>query len=160
MAAQVSLAQRTLVTVVLTAILVGAYAAVALVGLAPLPQSLRTLAAEQRVGRGYAFVSGYYVVVQPFEALGSGLPPYELTGDLAGRSPHVRVKPDLSDLRPGRVAALVDKATGDGTDLAPYAVKTIGLWDRFVDVAVASGLVGLALLFWLSGYAATMLGRR
>ena len=140
----------------LLGLLVVAYAALGLGGLTPMPRSVTSLAAEQSVGRGFAVVSGRYEM-QPFVANGVGLPPYALA-DRGGSK--IRVLPTLRDLRPYPIVALLDLATGDGSQWNPYVIRTIGSVAVVVTTAVIIGLVLCALAFWAAGPIALSLTRR
>src|SRR5215469_13697289 len=140
------------------------YLVLVLASLAPWPRSLGDIARSQAPHRGYALVSGYYLS-QPFMANGNGLPPYafgdESTREHSGAS--VRVTPTLADLRAYRVIALIDLATGDGTEWSPYVIHTVGSVTSVVLSTVVGILVLAALLFWAAGAvaaAATPTGAR
>lgn len=149
------LGTRVLVSIALLALLAIGYGAFGLAGLAPLPRSIASLAAEQRVGRGQAIVIGLYEV-QPFVANGNGLPPYALK-DKGGSKIHV--SPTLADLKAVPVVVSVDLATGDGTEWNPYAVHTIGS-TVFAAAGASIGVIVLcALVLWLAGPIALALGR-
>jgi len=133
------------------------YLVLVLASVAPWPRSLGDIARSQTPHRGYALVSGYYLA-QPFTANGNGLPPYafgdESTREHSGES--VRVTPTLADLRAYRVIALIDLATGDGTEWNPYVIHTVGSVASVVLSTVVGILVLAALLFWAAGAAAAV----
>lgn len=136
------------------------YGALAFAGLAPAPASLSALGGSRAIERGYAIVAGYYVVVQPYTAVGNGLPPYYLASDPSASGPKVRVLPTLADLKAERVVAIVDTSTGDGTSMAPYVVHTVAGWDLFFWLAIAAAAAALALLLWLGGLVGLLLPTR
>jgi hypothetical protein len=122
-----------------------------LAGAAPLPRSIAALADANKPGHGRALVFGYYVA-QPFMSLGgASLPPYAFADSTTGASKSVRVMPTLGDLRAGRVAGIIDTATGDGTQWSPYVIHTLSSFGNFVSAVVAGLLVLFALGWWLAG---------
>jgi len=139
-------------TVGLFALVALTYGALAAGGLVPWPRSIATLAQPGAQHRGYALVSGYYLA-QPFIANGNGLPPYAFgdasTNARSGAS--VRVTPTLADLRAYRVVAVIDLATGDGSEWSPYVIRTVGSVTSVVLGCVVGILVLAALLFWIAG---------
>jgi len=139
----------------LLGLIVLAYGALGLGGLVPLPRSISSLAAERNVGRGLAVASGLYEM-QPFVANGVGLPPYAFTDRRASK---IRVAPTLRDLRPYPVVVLLDLATGDGSQWAPYVIHTIGSVAAVVSGAAIVALVLCALAFWAAGPIALALPR-
>lgn len=146
------MARRVGLTVAAVAVLALAYVAFALGGLAPWPRSLSSIAGAGAPHGGYALVSGYYITV-PFVSNGNGMPPYAFSDmpNLA-RGESVRVAPALGELRAYRVIAVIDTATGDGSEWNPYVIHTVGSVTVVVVAALAGGLMLLALLFWLAGY--------
>jgi hypothetical protein len=150
---------RLLWTAVLLAALALGYALAGFAGLVPLPASVHSLAQQSDRGRGYALVSGWYLGL-PFTANGNGIPPYVFSGELGVDTMHlpsgvvVHVAPTLGDLRAYRVVAVIDTATGDGSTWSPYVIHTVASVSAFVGTAIVAGLVLIALLFWIAGYAA------
>jgi hypothetical protein len=146
-------------TVVLLAVLAIAYALAGVIGLAPLPRSVSSLAQANEHGRGYALVNGWYVGL-PFTTNGNGIPPYVFSGKLGIDTSHlppgvvVYVTPTLADLRADRIVAVIDTATGDGSKWSPYVIRTVASLNVFVIAAIIAGLVLVALLFWVAGYIA------
>jgi hypothetical protein len=150
------LAKRIVWTGAFVALAAIAYAALAFAGRVPVPRSVASLEREGAPHNGYALVSGYYITL-PFVANGNGLPPYafgETSAAGGAVAPAVHVSPALSDLRAYRVVALIDTATGDGSEWNPYVIHTVGSVTVVVVAALAGGLMVIALLFWLAGYAA------
>ncbi|HME80627.1 MAG TPA: hypothetical protein VKF82_00975 [Candidatus Eremiobacteraceae bacterium] len=152
---------RLRVAAAIAVVLIAAYAALALAGFAPWPRSIVSIAGADAPHRGYALVSGYYLA-QPFISNGNGLPPYEF-GEPVGthaQAASVHVAPALSDLRAYRVVAVIDTATGDGSEWNPYQIHTVGSVDSVVLGATAGGAMLLALVFWGAGYIAMMMPAR
>ena len=147
------LSARLAWTLLLLALIFIGYAAAGAAGLIPLPRSMSSLAGSDRVGRGYALVTGNYYT-QPFVSNGNGLPPYAFGG--ADSATRVHVTPSEADLRAYKVVAVIDLATGNGSEWTPYVVHTIGPFGTFVAGLVVSGLVLVALLFWIAGYIALL----
>lgn len=150
---------RLLWTTVLFAVLALGYVVAGVAGLAPLPRSVRALAQDSGHAHGYALVSGWYIGL-PFTANGNGIPPYVFSGQTGVDTLHmppgiaVHVTPTLADLRAYRVVAVIDTATGDGSNWNPYVIHTVASVSAFVGTAIVAGLVLVALLFWLAGYVA------
>jgi len=155
----VPMSARLLWTAVLLAVLVLGYVLAGVVGFAPLPASVRSLAQAGGRAHGYALVSGWYLGL-PFTANGNGIPPYVFSGRVGVDTSHlppgiaVHVTPTLADLRAYRVVAVIDTATGDGSNWNPYVIHTIASVSAFVGTAIVAGLVLVALLFWIAGYVA------
>jgi hypothetical protein len=147
---------RLLWTAVLLAVFVIAYVLAGVVGLAPLPRSVRALAHDSERHSGYALVSGWYLGL-PFTANGNGIPPYVFSGQLGvdtSRLPSgvvVHVAPTLADLRAYRVVAVIDTATGDGSKWSPYVIHTVASAGVFLGTALVAGILLVALLFWVAG---------
>jgi len=154
--ATVTLGARALWAGVLLVLLALAYGALGLGGLAPVPRTIESLATDQRVGRGQAIVVGLYEV-QPFVANGNGLPPYALRDSIGWK---IRVTPMLRDLRSVPVIAMVDLATGDGSEWSPYVIHTIGPIDAVASGAVVAALGVCALALWAGGPLSAVLRRR
>ena len=156
---QVPMSARLLWTAVILAVFALGYALAGVAGLAPLPRSVRALAQQTEHGHGYALVSGWYLGL-PFTTNGNGLPPYVFSGELGidtTRLPAgvvVHVAPTLGDLRAYRVVAVIDTATGDGSKWSPYEIHTVASVSAFAGTAIVAGLVLIALVFWVAGYAA------
>ena len=136
-----------IVILVILAIVYGVLSALAVL---PMPSSIPAIAGRQSVGRGPAIVAGYFIS-QPFTSLGSGLPPYVLATDTKSGSPSIHVKPTLADVKSGRVAAVVDTATGDGTRWSPDVVRTIADWNVFLAALAAAIIILIAVALWLGG---------
>ena len=148
---QPTLAQRAVVAlgIVIAAIIV--YAVIAFAGLLPRPADLGTLANSKNVGRGPVLVSGFFVT-QPFVSYGGvTLPPYAFAATAAKDAPSVRITPTLRDLHAGRIVAVIDTATGDGTAGSPYVIHTIGVYNVFVDGVIVAGLILILLAFLIAG---------
>jgi hypothetical protein len=156
---QVPVGARLVWAAALLAVLAIGYAITGIAGLAPLPRSVRALANEGGHARGYALVSGYYMGL-PFTANGNGIPPYVFSGHVGIDTAHlppnlvVHVAPTLADLRAYRVVAVIDTATGDGSQWSPYVIHTVASVSAFVGATIVAGLVLIALLFWIAGYIA------
>lgn len=156
----VSLVERGIAALIILAIVVALYAVLGLVGLVPVPASVASLEHQQQVGRQKVIVSGYYIT-QAFVAMGgASLPPYVFASTAQPNAPGVHVTPTLADVKAGRVAVLIDTATGDGSEGSPYAVHTLGRWDAFVSWVVVGCVVAVAFAFWLAGSVATLARRR
>lgn len=140
-----------MVALVIVIALIVAYAVIAFAGLLPKPADLGTLAASQTVGHGPVLVSGFYVA-QPFVSYGGVmLPPYAFSATAAKDAPSVRITPTLHDLHAGRVVAVIDTATGDGTASSPYVIHTVAMYNTFVDAVIVSGLIFVLLAFLIAG---------
>jgi hypothetical protein len=150
---------RIALTFGLLAALIALYWLMGVAAVVPLPRSLESVAQRQTVSRGQALVAGYFSM-QPFTANGNGLPPYALTPAAGATDVKVNVQPTLSDLRPYRVVALLDLATGDGSEWNPMVVRTVGSVTAVTGGLIVGGLVLLALLFWIAGYLAPLVGWR
>jgi hypothetical protein len=138
---------RVVLAIAILAVVALAYGALGLAGFVPMPRSIASLADERRIGRGQALVTGIFEM-QPFVANGNGLPPYALTDE---RGAKVRVSPTLNDLKPVQVVAVLDLATGDGSEWNPYAIRTLGSVPAVASGAIIAALVLVALAFWLAG---------
>ena len=147
---------RALWAVALLVLLALAYGALGFIGLAPVPRSIESLATNQHIGRGQAIVVGLYEV-QPFVANGNGLPPYALRDSIGWK---IRVTPTLHDLRSVPVIALVDLATGDGSEWSPYVIHTVGSTGTVAGGAVFAALGVCVLLLWAAGPIAIALRSR
>jgi hypothetical protein len=156
----VSLGERSLAAFVIL-ILVGAlYGVLAAFGLAPLPASLADLARSQQVGHARVIVSGYYIT-QHFIAMGGAtLPPYVFAAGAQPDAAGIHVAPALPDVEAGKVAAIIDTATGDGSEASPFAIHTLGRWSSFVTSVIVGALVAIAFAFWLAGTIVALVRRR
>jgi hypothetical protein len=145
----VTVARRGVVALSLLLALLVVWTLLGLAGIAPLPRSIATLADADKPGHGHALVSGYYIA-QPFMSLGgASLPPYAFAESTNAGAKSVRVLPTLRDLSAGRVAGIIDTATGDGSRWSPYVIHTVSSFQTFV-TAAAVGLLVLLTLAWLS----------
>ncbi len=144
------------ILVVVTAL----YGVLGAFGLTPLPASVASLSRAQQVGHTRAIVGGYYIT-QRFVAMGtSALPPYVFAVSGQPNAPGVYVAPALPDVEAGHVAALIDTATGDGSEASPFAIHTLARWDTFVTGVIVGGLVAIAFAFWLAGTVVALIRRR
>lgn len=151
----VSIGARLVWTLGLIGVVLILYGVAAMLGAAPLPRSARSLAQAHGVGHGYTITSGYYVIPPGFVSIGSALPPYTLAERVDAGSPSVRVSPKLEDVRSGKVTALVDLATGDGSKWSPYYVRTLGSAGAVTSAIGVGMLLVVAFLFWIAGFVAT-----
>jgi hypothetical protein len=159
-AAPVTLAERTIAAVSLLAVAALVYVLLGLTSVVPLPGSVAGLARAQRIGHTKVVVSGYYVT-KPFIGYGGlSLPPYIFTAGPEKGSPGVRVSPELPDVKAGKVAVVIDTATGDGSDASPFTVHTIARWGRFVTAVIVGVLIAVAFALWLAGTVVALLRRR
>lgn len=136
-----------LAVVVLVAIIYGICVAAKV---APLPSTVAAIAASGAPGPGPRLVDGYYVS-QPFTSLGSGLPPYVFATDTKAASPSIHVTPTLADVRAGRVVAIVDTSTGDGSRWSPDVIRTVASWPTFVAGIAIGAIVLIIFALWLGG---------
>jgi len=148
--------QQAVAALIVLIVFAIAYAVLAAFGIAPVPNGVERLAAQRSIGRGPALVAGYYIS-QPFTSLGSGLPPYVLAADTAPGSPAIHVKPTLPDVRVGRVAAIVDTTTGDGSQWSPDLVHTLAGWNTFVAGLFAMAALALVVAWLVGGLLASAL---
>jgi hypothetical protein len=156
----VSLAERSIAALVIVAIVAALYTILGVIGVVPIPRSISALAGQQQIGHQKVIVSGYYVT-QSFIAMGgAALPPYIFASDASQNAPGVHVAPELPDVKAGRVAAIIDTATGDGSEGSPYAIHTLARWDTFVTWVIVGCLVAVAFAFWVAGSAATLVRRK
>lgn len=145
------LGARFAIALALVAALVGIYAVLGALGAVPLPRSLASLAATQSIRRGTAVVTGYYVA-QPFISYGGvALPPYVFAGSTGYRAPGVHVRPALEDLHAGRMVAIIDLATGDGSRWSPYASHSLMRADIFSGLMIIGALLLGVLAFGVAG---------
>lgn len=139
--------------VVLAALL---YGLLGLADLVPLPRSVSSLAAEHKVGHGHALVRGYYLA-QPFVSYGGPkLPPYTFSATTSNDSPAVHVTPALEDLHAGRMVAVIDTATGDGSRESPYTIRTLMAAGTFTGLVTIGALLLFVIAFFAVG---PLLGR-
>jgi hypothetical protein len=158
--ATVTLAERLVAAISLLAAVALVYAILGLTGVVPIPVSVTSLAHAQKIGHTKVIVSGYYVT-QPFVGYGGvQLPPYVFAAGPEKGSPGVRVAPELPDVKAGKVAAVIDTATGDGSEASPFVIHTIGHWDRFVTAVAVGALIAVAFALWLAGTVVALLRRR
>ncbi len=144
-------ARRGMVAISLVLALLVIWTLLGLAGVAPLPRSIAALADANKPGHGRALVFGYYIA-QPFMSLGgASLPPYAFAGSTEAGAASVRVSPTLGDLRAGRVAGIIDTATGDGTRWSPYVIHTVSSFNNFISALVTGALILFALAWWLAG---------
>ncbi|HEV2038050.1 MAG TPA: hypothetical protein VGQ96_05520, partial [Candidatus Eremiobacteraceae bacterium] len=150
-ATPVTLGERSIAACALLAGTVLLYGALGLAGIVPLPASVGSLARAQQIGHTKVMVAGYYVT-QPFIALGGvQLPPYVFAAGTNKDAPAVHVAPALPDVKAGKNAAVIDTATGDGSEASPFAIHTIARWDSFVSAIIVGALIAVAFAFWLAG---------
>lgn len=157
----VGLGERSLAALVILVLVAALYGVLGAFGITPLPASLAALSQAQQVGHTRAIVGGYYVT-QHFVAMGTSaaLPPYVFTASGQPGAPGVHVAPALVDVKAGHVAALIDTATGDGSEASPFAIHTIARWDVFVTWVIVGVLVAIAFAFWLAGTVVALIRRR
>ncbi len=151
-APRVTIGARLAWTCVLAGFVLVIYGIAAMLGVAPVPRSARSLAQTHAVGHGYAIVTGYLVIPSGFVSIGSSLPPYALAENIGEADPAARVAPRLADVSSGRVTMLVDLSTGDGSKYSPYYVRALGSAAAVAGALVFGAIVVLALLFWLAGF--------
>ena len=149
MSAAVSGRERTAGCGLIVAALVALYGLLAAAAIAPVPESIGMLAGRNKIGHELALASGYYVQL-PFTSLGTGLPPYQFAAQPKSTTA-IRVSPRLADLRPTRVFALVDTATGNGLSWAPYRIRTIGNYGPVLAAIILDGLLLALIIYWLGG---------
>ncbi|MDQ6766758.1 MAG: hypothetical protein M3Z41_03020 [Candidatus Eremiobacteraeota bacterium] len=155
-----SLGERSIAACALMAVAALLYGALGLAGIVPLPASVGSLARAQQIGRTKVIVGGYYVT-QPFIALGGvQLPPYIFAAGTNKDAPGVHVAPALPDVKAGNVAAIIDTATGDGSEASPFAIHTIASWDSFVSAMIVGVLIAVAFAFWLAGTVVALVRRK
>lgn len=127
------------------------YAVLGAAGAVPLPRSVDALAARQRIGHGRVLVVGYYLA-QPFVSYGgTKLPPYVFAATTKDGEPAIHVTPALEDLHAGRMVAMVDTATGDGSRWSPYVIHSVMRAATFSSVAVIVAVVVVILAFGIAG---------
>ena len=105
-----------------------------------------------------AIVVGIYVVLGGIGVV--PIPRSVFASAASQNAPGVHVAPELPDVRAGRVAAIIDTATGDGSEGSPYAIHTLARWDAFVSWVIVGCLVAVAFAFWVAGSAATLVRRK
>lgn len=155
-----SLGERSLAALAILVAVAVFYGVMGAAGLVPLPASLAHLSQRQQIGHTRVLVSGFYVT-QYFIALGgASLPPYVFASGTQKDAPGVRVAPMLPDVAAGRVAAVIDTATGDGSEASPYVIYTLAKWDAFVSAMVVGTLIVVAFAFWLAGTVVALLHQR
>ena len=155
-----SLGRRGLAALAVLAAAALIYGGLGAAGVAPLPASVASLAASDHIGRMRVVTSGYYITL-PFVAFGGPqLPPYLFAAGPERNSPGVHVTPALPDVKPGRVAAIIDTATGDGSSASPFVIHTLARWDSFVTALAVCGLIVLAIAFWLAGGVVSLVRRK
>jgi hypothetical protein len=158
--APVTLGERTIAAISLLAAAALVYVVLGLTSLVPLPVPVASLAKAQRIGHTKVVVSGYYVT-QPFIGYGGlSLPPYIFTAGPEKGSPGVHVTPELPDVKAGKVAAVIDTATGDGSEASPFTIHTIARWDRFVTAVIVGAVIAVAFALWLAGTIVALVRRR
>jgi hypothetical protein len=156
----VTLAERSIAAIALLVAAALLYGILGLTGLLPLPVSVASLARAQSIGHAKVVVSGYYIT-QPFLGMGGvSLPPYIFTAGPDKGAPGVHVGPELPDVKAGKVAAIIDTATGDGSEASPFVIHTIGPWDSFVTAVIVGALIAVAFAFWLAGTVVALMRRR
>jgi hypothetical protein len=156
----VGLGERSLAALAILVVVAALYGVLGAFGVTPLPGSLAALSRSQQIGHTRAIVGGYYIT-QHFTAMGtSALPPYVFAAGAQPDAPGVHVAPALPDVRAGHVAALIDTATGDGSEASPFAIHTIARWDVFVTWVSVGVLVAVAFAFWLAGTVVALIRRR
>jgi hypothetical protein len=156
--ATVTLGERLIAAIALLGVVI--YAILGLTGVVPVPVSVASLARAQKIGHLKVVVSGYYVT-QPFVGYGGvQLPPYVFAAGPEKGSPGVRVAPELPDVKAGKVAAIIDTATGDGSEASPFVIHTIGGWDKFVIAVTVGALIAVAFALWLAGTVVALVRRR
>ncbi|MDQ6781196.1 MAG: hypothetical protein M3Z37_08630 [Candidatus Eremiobacteraeota bacterium] len=120
-------------------------------GIVPLPRSVSALAAARKVGHGNVLVRGYYLA-QPFVSFGGPkLPPYTFSATTSNDAPAVHVTPALEDLHAGRMEALIDTATGDGSRESPYTIHTLMAAGTFASVVMLGALLLFVIAFFAVG---------
>jgi hypothetical protein len=112
------------------------------------------------IGRTRVVVSGYYITQHFITMGGVSLPPYVFAAGPEKDAPGVHVTPELPDVRAGKVAAVIDTATGDGSDASPFTIHTIARWDSFVTAVIVGALIAVAFAFWLAGTVVALVRRR
>jgi hypothetical protein len=157
---EITVAQRCLAALAILAIAAVISGALGALGLMPLPASLARVADQHQVGRARVIVGGYYITQDFVSFGGSSLPPYVFA--VAGQkdAPGVHVSPTLQDLAVGKVTAVIDTATGDGSASLPYQIHTLARWNTFIAAAIVGSLIALAFALWLAGPAVALLLRR
>ena len=156
----ISLGRRLVGAIIIQIVVAAGYAALAAAGFAPLPASVADIAAATgSIGRGPRIVAGYYIS-QPFTSFGSGLPPYVFAQDTAKDSPSVHVTPSLADVKAGKVAAIIDTSTGDGSQWSPDVAHTIAGWQTFLIGVIVGAVVLIIVELWLGGRLAYAFARR
>lgn len=154
------LGARFAIALALVVALVAIYAMLGALGAVPLPRSIAALAATQSIRRGTAVVTGYYVA-QPFVSYGGvALPPYVFAGSAGPGAPGVHVRPTLEDLHAGRMVAIIDLATGDGSRWSPYASHSVMRADIFSGLMIIGALLLGVLAFGVAGPLQERLSRR
>ena len=149
--ARSSLGIRLGVALGLVVLAAALYWALGAAGVLALPRSVDALASNHSIGRGRVLVTGYYIAL-PFVSYGGPkLPPYVFAGTTQAGAPAIHVTPTLEDLHAGRIAAIVDTATGDGSRWSPYVIHSVMSASAFSGVAVLVAVVALLLAFVLAG---------
>ena len=159
-AAPVTLGERTVAAVALLVVATLIYVVLSLTAVVPLPASVGSLARSQTIGHMKVVVSGYYIT-QPFTGYGGAtLPPYVFAAGPEKGAPGVHVSPELPDVKAGKVAAVIDTATGDGSEASPFVIHTIARWERFVTAVSIGVLIAVAFALWLAGTVVALVRRR
>ncbi len=158
--APITLGQRSLAALAILTVVASICGGLGAAGVLPLPASLASLSRQHLLGRLRVVVGGYYITEDFVSLGGPQLPPYVFA--VAGRkgAPAVHVMPTLPDVVAGKVAAVIDTATGDGSSSMPYQIHTLARWDSFVAAVVIGPLIALAFAFWLAGPAVALVRRR
>jgi len=158
--ATITIGERTIAAIALLGAVALIYVILALTGVVPVPVSVASLARAQKIGHTKVVVSGYYVT-QPFIGYGGvSLPPYVFAAGPEKGSPGVHVSPELPDVKAGKVAGVIDTATGDGSEASPFVIHTIGRWDKFVSAVAVGALIAVAFALWLAGTVVAIVRRR
>jgi hypothetical protein len=156
----VSLGERSLAAFAILVVVAALYGVLGAFGMTPLPASIAGLARAQQVGHTRVIVSGYYITQRFIAMGGSSLPPYVFASGTQPGASAIHVAPALPDVKANRVAAVIDTATGDGSDASPFAIHTLGRWDSFVTSLIVGALVTVAFAFWLAGTVVALVRRR
>ena len=158
-AAPVTLGERTVAAIALLVLAALIYVVLGLTGVAPLPVSVASLARTETIGHTKVVVFGYYIT-QPFIGYGgASLPPYVFAAGPEKDAPGVHVSPELPDVKAGKVAAIIDTATGDGSEASPFLIHTVARFDRFVTAVIVGALIAVAFALWLAGTVVALVRR-
>ena len=159
-ALKAELGLRSLLALAIILALAVVYSLFAIAGIAPVPRSINSLASQHVIGHGKALVSGYYLA-QPFVSYGGlRLPPYVLATSPRQEAPAIHVSPSLADLHAGPMTAIIDTATGDGTQWAPYVIHTLMQTSAFNSAALVSLIALIMIAFGIAGPLSNRLVRR